>query len=288
MATFRPQPIDGISAQRIVLRGSVPDDGVDYLAAAAGDSPFRAGSVLPPGATLPRPVPAWFHPRVGEEPGALLALPIPIVEENDDVLVVDKPHGLPSTPNGQFMRACAQTMLRVRHDEPDLVAIHRLDRLTGGILVLSRRAETRGFLQLQFQNRQVRKTYEAVSAVRLDNHEHGVCHRVDMTKIAHDPQVKVGLGKGKRTETWLRLLGPVASGRKESEPLWRYEVRPATGHTHQIRALMNYLGAPLVGDDTYPCYRPRPAEQLEPRMGLCAVELSMRMPDGTQQRFSAR
>lgn len=288
MATFRPQPVEGISAQRIVLRGTVPSDGVTYLAAAAGDSPFPAGRVLVPGTTLPRPLPAWFHPRVGEEPEALLALPIPVVAENNDVLVVNKPHGLPSTPNGQFMRACVQTMLRVRRNEPDLVAIHRLDRLTGGILVLSRSAETRGFLQLQFQNRQVRKVYEAVSAVRLADHEGGVCHQVDMTKIPHDPQVKVGTGQGKKTETWLRLLGPVASGQKDGEPLWRYEVRPATGHTHQIRALMNYLGAPLVGDDTYPTYRPRPAEQLEPHMGLRAVELSMRMPGGGRQRFSAR
>ncbi|OFT90667.1 pseudouridine synthase [Corynebacterium sp. HMSC28B08] len=287
MTTYRPDPIDGISAQRIVLRERVPDDGVVYLAAAAGDSPFAPGTVLPAGSTLPRAIPAWFHPRVGREPQRLLNLDIPIVAETEDVLVVDKPHGLPSTPNGQFMRACVQTMLRVRREEPDLVAIHRLDRLTGGLLVLSRRPRTRGALQTQFQRREVHKTYHADSTVYLPGHEAWVHYAVGMAKIAHDPQVKVSEGIGKQTKTWVRLLGPVASERKNQPPRWRYEVRPTTGHTHQIRALMNYLGAPIVGEDTYPEYKPRPADQLEPRLGLRAVELSLKLPDGADGQFRA-
>ncbi|AEI09822.1 pseudouridine synthase [Corynebacterium resistens DSM 45100] len=287
VTTYHPNPIEGISAQRVVLRGTVPNDGVEYLAAEAGDSPFVPGSVLAPGTTLPRPIPAWFHPRVGEESPLLLGMDIPVIAETPDVLVVNKPHGLPSTPNGRFMRACAQTMLRVRREESDLVAIHRLDRLTGGVLVLSRRPETRSYLQTQFQNRTVRKVYEAVSAYRLPHLSQWTRFEVEMTKIPHDPQVKVGQGNGKTTETWVRLLGPVASDQRKEAASWRYEVRPKTGHTHQIRALMNHLGAPLIGDDTYPEYQPRPAEKLDPTMGLQAVELTLCLPGGEEAIFRA-
>ena len=148
----------------------------------------------------------------------LLGMDIPVIAETPDVLVVDKPHGLPSTPNGRFMRACVQTMLRVRREEPELVAIHRLDRLTGGVLVLSRRPETRCYLQTQFQNRTVHKVYEAVSANRLPYLNQWTRFEVGMTKIPHDPQVKVGKGNGKITETWVRLLGRWRRT-KEKKPL---------------------------------------------------------------------
>ena len=120
---WSPTPRQGISAQRVMLSGCVPDDGVAYLAAAAGDSPFAPGEPLEPGTPLAHPIPAWFHPTTGDEPPHLLNSDVPIVGETPDVLVVDKPHGLPSTPNGRLMRATAQTLLRKSREEPDLVAV---------------------------------------------------------------------------------------------------------------------------------------------------------------------
>lgn len=279
MATWRPEPRAGVSAQRIVLRGQVPRDGVEYFAAAAGDSPHPAGTKLAPGLPLTVPTPAWFHPQLHPEPAALLDLPVPVVFESADVLVVDKPHGLPSTPNGSLMRANTQTLLRVRRDEPDIIAAHRLDRLTGGLLLLSRRPATRGFLQTQFLRRQVRKVYHAQSAVCLDS----VCGqpltpggqvtvRLGMLKIRDVPQVQVD-PDGKETVTIIRR--PAAPS---PHPLFTYELEPLTGHTHQLRVLMNHLGAPLVGDDTYPIYAPSAPEDLSVRLGLRAVQLEFRDP----------
>src|SRR5699024_11139681 len=62
-----------------------------------------------------------------------------IVFEAEDLLVVDKRHCLASTPTGRFVRECVVTRLRVDLDLPDLVAIHRLDRITAGLLILSKR-----------------------------------------------------------------------------------------------------------------------------------------------------
>ncbi|QFQ02758.1 Ribosomal large subunit pseudouridine synthase A [Corynebacterium urogenitale] len=295
LTRWSPQPIDGISAQRVVLRGEVPSDGRNYVAAAAGDSPFAPGEPLVPGSILERPVPAWFHPETGPEPPHLLGMPIPILVSTPDLLVVDKPHGLPSTPNGALLRATAQTMLRVRRHEPELTAAHRLDRLTGGLLLFVRRPQARGFFQTQFQGHTVRKTYEAVTAVRdVDTVlrtsvaaelgatvASGKRTRIDlrMRKIRHDPQVHVTgtTEPGKPTVTWVTRIGERS-----------FRLEPTTGHTHQLRVLMNHLGLPIAGDDTYPHYRPHNLWDPDTeKLQLRAVQLELDVLEGKRRVFRA-
>lgn len=290
---WSPQPRAGISPQRVVLRGAVPVDGVTYVAAAAGDSPFKPGESLIPGTPLSTPVPAWFHPETGPEPEHLLALDVPVIAETEDLLVIDKPHGLPSTPNGALMRATAQTLLRVRRDEPDLVAAHRLDRLTGGVLVLSRRQATRGFIQTQFQRHSIRKVYEATVAAGPDEVDaqlarrgemgaevaSGQRTRVDlaMRKTKGQPQVEVvEAGEGKPTTTWVTRTG-------ERE----FRLEPLTGHTHQLRVLLNHCGLPIEGDDTYPIYAPSDVWDADAKkLQLRSTQLELDLPDGQRRRFS--
>jgi len=228
----------GIYPQRVVLRGVVPADR-QYWAGSAGDSPFAVGEKLVAGAVLHRPVPAWFHPDVPDES------PIPfdyeVVHSDDDLIVVDKPPFLPSTSNGRIVRETVQTRLRVEFGEDEIVPLHRLDRLTSGVLICSRRSATRGRYQQLFQERQVRKTYHArvhgpvaVGEVVLDLRKTPGRRAVEV----------VPDGQGVRTVTRLAAVeGDVV------------EIEPLTGHTHQIRAVLNHLGAPIVGDDTYPVDR---------------------------------
>lgn len=312
---WTPPPLNGISAQRIVLRGHVPADGVEYMAAAAGDSPFSAGEPLTPGTLLPRPVPAWFRPELGPEPTYLLALDVPVLAETPDILAVDKPHGLPSTPNGALMRATAQTLLRVRRNEPELVAAHRLDRLTGGVLIFSRRHHTRSYLQTQFQRHEVRKVYVAeVRDVGVPHLRSGEAHLrlmevprlhdsrespagselisreefgalasgkrtkicLPMKKIKGDPQVRVEPG-GKATVTWVTRIGER-----------KFRLEPLTGHTHQLRVLMNFLGMPIIGDDTYPIYQPGDVWNPDAKkLQLRSVQLELKEPNGHLVRFEA-
>ncbi|WP_291794753.1 pseudouridine synthase [Brevibacterium sp.] len=103
----------------------------------------------------------FFHREF--PPEERVPVEISVVHEDAELLVIDKPHFLASTPNGRFVRECAVTRLRVERGEPDLVAIHRLDRVTAGLLVLSRRPETRGAYQRLFQERRIRKTYRALA-----------------------------------------------------------------------------------------------------------------------------
>lgn len=231
---------EGISPRRVVLRGVVPTDR-EYWAGAAGDAPYRWGTLLPAGAELDRPQPAWFHPDVPAE------APIPfgytVLFADEDLVVVDKPPFLPSTSNGRLVRETVQTRLRVEFGEDDIVPLHRLDRLTSGVLVCSRRAATRGAYQRLFQERRVDKLYRARIDGEVTIGGDWQLVVLPLRKRRGDRQVTVGDG-GVETRTWLRRVGDR-----------EVEARPVTGHTHQIRVVLHHLGMPIDGDDTYPVDR---------------------------------
>lgn len=95
--------------------------------------------------------------------------PIPFTEtilfQDENLLVIDKPHFLPTTPGGRFIQESALVRLRNRTGNPDLIPMHRLDRATAGILLFSTNPATRGAYQTLFERREISKTYEAVSAL---------------------------------------------------------------------------------------------------------------------------
>ena len=93
---------------------------------------------------------------------------INILHQDEHLLVVDKPHFLPTTPGGTYIQESALVRLRNQLDLPDLIPMHRLDRMTAGVLLLSTNPETRGKYQVLFEKRQVQKEYEAVSAAEPD------------------------------------------------------------------------------------------------------------------------
>lgn len=196
-----------------------------------------------------------------------------VLYEDDELIVVDKPPFLPSTPNGRLQANTVQQRLRQRYDEPDIVALHRLDRLTAGVLLLSRNPQTRGAYQRLFQVGDVAKKYECLT-VMPDNWDSGESRAADLWLLNTPGQrgvsvVPEGITGAKQASTQVTFVGPVAAdigdvlgdshgsacacgscGQVMTVAKWLLE--PATGRTHQLRATMNHLDYPILGDDTYP------------------------------------
>ncbi|GAB3939629.1 RluA family pseudouridine synthase [Corynebacterium tapiri] len=215
------------------MRDRVPEG--EYFAARAGDSPFIPGELLPSGMTLPGAVPAWTFPHVDAE--TPVDLDYQVIFRDERIMVVDKPHFLPATPNGRLVANTVQTRLRAREGE-DITVLHRLDVLTAGLLLCSRESQTRGDYQQLFANKRVHKTYYA--------------------RVSGWPRLRAG---------WNEIRLPLLKhpgGRVEVNPTGRMtvtiarqvetdvvEFSPLTGFTHQLRVVAAWLGAPIVGDPVY-------------------------------------
>lgn len=248
----------------------------------------------------------FFHRPVPAE--ERIPFEVSIVFEDEELLVVDKPHFLASTPNGRFVRECVVTRLRVDLDEPDLVAIHRLDRITAGLLVLSKRPETRGRYQRLFQDRRVSKTYRALAAVPPKDLEFPLVMESRLVKPPGGRQVLEVEGEPNALSR-IRLLGERipssprrsdgAEGAGEAEGVGGtqtsprqtvsdYELEPLTGKTHQLRVHMNALGLPILGDPVYPVdAAPDPYDFSSP-LQLLAAEIAFDDPlTGQPRRFAS-
>lgn len=104
----------------------------------------------------------WYYRELGPEKP--VPFDMPVLYEDEWVLAIDKPHFLPTTPNGSFVAHTALTQLRVRENNPALIPVHRLDRATAGVVLFAKVPEARAPFQTMFQRREPTKTYEAVAA----------------------------------------------------------------------------------------------------------------------------
>ena len=173
-----------------------------------------------------------------------------IIHIDDDILVINKPAGLPVLPDG--WNKDAPYLVKILEDEYGKVFIvHRLDKITSGVMVFARTAESHRALNIQFENREVDKVYHAIVEGEPNWNE----------KIAKFP-LRPNVGKkhrtavdnknGKPSETRFRVLkryqaSPEQSRRKAA----LVEAKPMTGRTHQIRVHAYALGHPLLGDILY-------------------------------------
>ncbi|MDU0478295.1 pseudouridine synthase [Staphylococcus chromogenes] len=252
---------DGISPQKTMLMGKVPAH-PDFFAGAAGDSPFGFGERIPAGTVLAKPVLAWFHPDVPEEPE--IPFDYTTVGTAAGLIVVDKPCFVPSTSNGRIVRETVQTRLRVRTGNPDIVPVHRLDRLTSGLLACSTDPASRAWYQGQFARREAVKTYRALLVDDPGLPSHWTEIALPMRRQPGKHQVAVDPG-GTPTRTLARSLGGHL-----------VELRPLTGFTHQLRVVCAYLGAAIEGDDTYPVSKPLQLYNYSVTLKLCATRLELR------------
>ena len=217
------------------------------------------------------------------EPSDLLpeAIPLDVIFENEEVMVINKPADLVVHPavghaHGTLVNAALAHAPQIEGVGGELRPglVHRLDKDTSGLILLAKNERAQRFLQQQFQNREVRKTYIAL----VDGHPRTPSGRIE-APIGRDARERkrmaiVSAAKGRAAVSEYRVL--------ERFPAHALvEVNPLTGRTHQIRVHLAFLGCPIVGDRVYG--KRRPSLTLE-RHFLHAARLSLRLPGQSETR----
>jgi tRNA pseudouridine32 synthase / 23S rRNA pseudouridine746 synthase len=174
-----------------------------------------------------------------------------VVFADDDLVVVDKPPGMPSVPARTASDPPAvAVMLALRYGP--LEAVHRLDRDTSGLLVLARSHAARRSLGRAFESAAVSKRYHAVVRGALPA-DAGAIHLPLAADPARAPRQRVDPILGRRATTRWRVRARAAAGDGPAAdgPLTLVELEPVTGRSHQLRVHLAWLGCPIVGDRLY-------------------------------------
>ncbi len=234
---------------------------------AAGRVSFDDGELLTPETPYRAGARVRYFRAVAAEPEVPFAAEV--LHEDERLLVADKPHFLPVTPGGRWVNECLIYRLRRRPGCRDLVAVHRLDRETAGVVLCCKDPAVRGLYGRLFQERRVEKEYLAVA-------------RAPERPRQGSFEVASRLVRG---EPWFRMQavpGPPNARTRVELVAWRdgrglFRLTPATGKKHQLRAHLAALGYPLVNDRCYPELRP-PATDFSRPLQLLASGLRFRDP----------
>lgn len=313
MALRSPLPVrDGVNATRLHLPLSGPWDTIqDYVLARFGHVDeaglrrrFATGEVQGiGGAVIDATTPLGEHEFLWYYRNAPAETPVPFHETllhlDADLLVVDKPHFLPTTPGGRYVQESALVRLRNRLGLPHLTPMHRLDRATAGVVMFSVRPETRGAYQTLFERRGITKVYEAVSAQpegwdperpRLRGVPTPLTYRDHIDKVKGTLRVIVDEAAEPNAETIVELLGSgLSGGHRAGLPVIHTRLRPRTGRTHQLRVHLAALGIGILNDPFYPVLLDEAPDDHERPLQLLARTISFVDPlSGLPRAFSSR
>ena len=245
---------------------------------------FARGRVLDAaGAALPLDAPyrlgaeVRYFREVDDEP--VIPFTESILHADADLVVADKPHFLPVTPAGGFVRETLLARLVQRLGNPELVPLHRIDRDTAGLVLFSANPATRAAYQALFRERRIRKRYEAI-APALPGVSFPLLRATRL--VRGEPFFRMQEVDGApNSETRIEVLAGEGAW-------WRYALEPITGRKHQLRVHMAGLGAPIANDRWYPQVVAAAPDDAGMPLKLVARSLAFTDPiDGAERRFES-
>ena len=196
-----------------------------------------------------------------------------IIHIDEHVIILNKPAGLPVLPDGwEKDSEYLVKMLEEKYDK--IFIVHRLDKITSGVMVFARDAETHRALNMQFEHHEAQKIYHAI-VEGSPKWEEKITKFPLHANVGHKHRTIVDDKNGKPSETRFKVLK-----RYQSSAL--VEAMPMTGRTHQIRVHASALGHPLLGDVLYGASE----TDLSPRPALHAQSLTIEL-NGQRETFSA-
>ena len=216
------------------------------------------------------------------------AIPLAIVYEDDDVVVIDKPAGLVVHPaaghdSGTLVNALLGHL-------PDLGStgggiggevrpgiVHRLDKDTSGLIVAAKNDRALQFLQAQFKARTIKKMYLALVEGSVEPRAGIIDAPIGRSHTDRKKMAVTREGRSARTRYRVRQI-------YRQPDLSLVEAYPETGRTHQIRVHFAWLKHPLVGDELYG--RQKPVVPVE-RHFLHAASLALTLPNGAARTFTS-
>lgn len=221
----------------------------------------------------------FYFREVRQEP----AIPFQerILYTDEHLMVVCKPHFLPVTPGGPYVRETLINRLQESTGNPCLSPINRIDQGTAGLVLMSVNKKTRGAYQQLFMDGLVRKTYEAIGRFPSDS---------GRTEWLVENRLETG-------EPWFRMKTCAGSINARSRirlletggaAQARFQLSPLTGKKHQLRMHMSGLGFTIVNDRYYPTLLPEMPCDFSRPLQLLSREIEFRDPiTGQEMSFTS-
>ncbi|WP_440105338.1 pseudouridine synthase [Acidovorax sp. BL-A-41-H1] len=283
---------DGVSPSCVVLPTHGQGSMLDFLAQRlpvvardewrqrmlAGDVVDERGQPVVPERSFEGGLRLYYYRSLPAEP--VLPFSEVVLYQDEHLVVADKPHFMPVTPSGRYLHNTLLVRLKRQLGVPELSPLHRIDRDTAGLVMLSVQKRTRGAYQALFRDRQITKHYDAIAPWRADV----FFPREHVSRLEESPQFfRMQEVPGEpNSHTHMQVLEAAGS--------WaRYRLSPITGKRHQLRVHMAALGLPLRNDPFYPVVNDPPEGDYSKPLQLLARSLAFVDPvTGAQRVFESR
>ncbi|ACV26434.1 pseudouridine synthase [Kangiella koreensis DSM 16069] len=239
------------------------------------DADYQAGRVL------------YYHREVEQEPTIPFAEMI--IEHNEHFLIAYKPHFLPVMPGGVFVNECLQQRLIDKTGNPNLQAVHRLDRDTAGLVMFSTNPHTRSDYHQLFAQQNIKKHYQAIAKTQAGESLSGKSWHIKNYLARSEPQfifqnLDTSPDDTSPHDKDAQYAESLIHCEDDNLQLGLFTLSPITGRTHQLRLHMMSLGFPILNDRFYPSLQPKQADNFSQPLQLLAHKLSFIDPVSKEPR----